>query len=89
MTNALFSIETLTVNPHHKRGQYVPAHLHLNATYLFEADENEPLHHKPDENSAAAWFGLNEAVEACSEPWMRPVYRKLNEKLEALCNPQN
>ena len=30
------------------------------------------------------WFGLGEAVEASSEPDMRVVYRKLNEKLAAL-----
>lgn len=79
----LFSIETLTVNPHKKRGVFVPAHLHLNATYLLEADETEPLRAKPDENSAVGWFALCDAVQACSEPWMRPVYEKLNEKLSA------
>ena len=87
VTDALFSIETLTVNPHHKRGTYVPAHLHLNATYLLEADESEPLHHKADENRAAGWFSLDDAVAACSEPWMRPVYQKLNDKLRAISSP--
>ena len=81
---ALFSIETLTVNPHIRRGAFVPAHLHLNATYLLTADEREPLRPKPDENSAVRWFGLSDAVQACSEPWMRPVYEKLNEKLAAI-----
>ena len=82
LSTELFSVETLTVNPHRKRGVYVPAHLHLNVTFLLEADETEPLRHKPDENSAVAWFSLDEAVAACSEPWMRPVYQKLNEKLK-------
>ena len=85
VSDQLFSIETLTVNPHVKRGKYVPAHLHLNVTYLLEADDHESLKVKPDENSDVRWFSLEEAVEACSEPWMWPVYRKLNEKLEALC----
>ncbi len=89
VTEKLYSIETLTVNPHCKRGRYVPAHLHLNATYLLEANENEPLHHKADENSAAAWFPLDEAIFACSEPWMRPVYQKLNEKLEGVCSRES
>lgn len=84
LETGLFSIETLTVNPHHKRGQYVPAHLHLNVTFLLEADASEPLRSKPDENSAVAWFPLDDAVCACSEPWMRPVYEKLNAKLRAL-----
>jgi 8-oxo-dGTP pyrophosphatase MutT (NUDIX family) len=77
----LYSLETLTVNPHMKRGRYVPAHLHLNLTYLLEADESERPTVKPDENRAVAWFPLQEAVAACSEPWMRPVYEKLNARL--------
>ena len=79
----LLSIETLTVNPHYKRGVFVPAHLHLNGTYLLIADENEPLRVKADENSAVAWFSPETAIEACSEPWMRPVYRRLNERMQA------
>ena len=82
-SDRLLSIETLTVNPHVKRGVFVPAHLHLNGTYLLLADENEPLHNKADENSAVQWFAPEEAVQASSEPWMRPVYRKLNERMKS------
>lgn len=77
----LLSIETLTVNPHMKRGKFVPAHLHLNGTYLLIADDSEPLRIKADENSAVRWFPNSEAIEACSEPWMRPVYQRLNERM--------
>ena len=77
----LLSIETLTVNPHFKRGKFVPAHLHLNGTYLLIADDTEPLRVKQDENSAVRWFLPDQAIEACSEPWMRPVYRRLNERM--------
>ena len=52
----LLSIETLTVNPHYKRGRFVPAHLHLNGTFLLLADDAEPLRVKADENSAVQWF---------------------------------
>ena len=78
----LFSIEILTVDGHIKRGKYVPSHLHLNVTYLLEADEAEVLHIKQDENSGVAWFTFEEALEKCSEPWMIEwIYKKLNEKL--------
>lgn len=77
----VYSLETLPVNPHMKRGRFVPAHLHLNLTFLLEADENAPLAAKPDENRAVGWFPLNGAVAACTEPWMRPVYEKLNARL--------
>ena len=81
-SDRLLSIETLTVNPHVKRGVFVPAHLHLNGTYLLLADEREPLRVKADENSAVAWFTPEEAIAACSEPWMRPVYRRLNDRMK-------
>ena len=81
-SDRLLSIETLTVNPHTKRGQFVPAHLHLNGTYLLIADDTEPLRIKADENSAVRWFLPDEAIQACSEPWMRPVYRRLNERMK-------
>ena len=47
----IFSLEILTVDGHEKRGVYVPSHLHLNVSYLLEADEEEVLRIKPDENS--------------------------------------
>ena len=78
---AAYSLETLTVNPHIQRGRFVPAHLHLNLTYLLEADESARLTVKPDENQAVGWFSLDGAVKACSEPWMRPIYEKLNARL--------
>lgn len=77
----VFSLETLTVNSHIKRGRFVPAHLHLNLTYLLEADESQKLTVKPDENRAVGWFPLADAVAACTEAAMRPVYEKLNTRL--------
>ena len=68
---------------HEKRGVYIPSHLHLNVTYLLEADPAAPGRCKPDENSRVDWFGLEEALAVSSEPWRRErIYRKLNAKLE-------
>lgn len=68
---------------HMKKGKYVSSHLHLNVTYLLEADEQEVLAVKPDENSGVAWFTLEEAVAASTEPWFQEnIYRKLNQKLQ-------
>ena len=81
----IYSLESLTVDGHEKRGVYVSSHLHLNVTYLIEADDAGPLAAKPDENKAVAWFGREEAVAASSEPWFRErIYQKLNDKLRAL-----
>jgi len=85
VTDALFSVEILTVDGHEKRGAYVSSHLHLNVTYLLEADPDEPLTVKEDENSGLAWFELDEAVRRSTELWMRTrIYEKLNAKLRAL-----
>ncbi len=82
LSEDIFSIEILSVEGHFKRGQYVPSHLHLNVTYLLQADENESLHIKEDENSAVGWFGLEEAVEKSNEIFFKEnIYNKLNSKL--------
>ena len=78
----IFSLEVLCVDGHEKRGKYVSSHLHLNVTYLFEADPALTIHIKPDENSGVRWFTPEDALKAVSEDWMREhVYQKLNAKL--------
>lgn len=82
VTEQIYSLETLNVMGHEKRGRYVPSHLHWNITYLLEADPRASLRIKADENSAVRWFSLEDALKNCSEPWMVDrIYRKLNEKL--------
>lgn len=71
------SLEVLPVWGHFKRGQYVSSHLHLNLSFLLEADEDEALHVKEDENSGVAWIPLNMLREKVTEPDMIPVYEKL------------
>ena len=74
----LLSLEILTVDGHEKRGVYVPSHLHYNLTYLLEADENEAVRAKYDENSGVRWFPLMDAPVVSNEPWMAErVYKKL------------
>ena len=81
----IYSLEILPVAGHVKKGQYVSSHLHLNITYLLEADPAEPVRCKPDENSRVAWFTPESAVAASTEPWFQEhIYRKLNEKLSTI-----
>lgn len=78
----IYSLEILTVNGHEKHGRYVSSHLHLNLTYLLEADPEASLRCKPDENSRVGWFSPEAAIAASSEPWFRQrIYSKLNAKL--------
>lgn len=75
------SLETLTVDGHMKRGKFVHSHLHLNLTYLVEAEESDSIRVKADENSGVGWFGLSEMFAAVSEKWMAEnVYKKLCER---------
>ena len=81
----LLSLESITVDGHVKRGEYLHSHLHLNLTYLIEADDREPLRVKPDENSGVRWFTPEAALEACTEPWMiEYVYRKLIDAVDTM-----
>ena len=83
VTEEIYSLEVLTVDGHIKKGQYVSSHLHLNITYLLEADENQTLTIKPDENKGVRWFTLSDAIKASTEKWFREnIYTKLNKKLE-------
>lgn len=83
VSEEIYSLEILCVDGHVKKGKFLSSHLHLNVTYLLEADENDTLHICREENSGAAWFGLDEALEASTEPWfVERVYKKLNDKLK-------
>ena len=43
VSEEIFSLESLTVDGHVKKGNYVSSHLHLNITYLLEADSEEQI----------------------------------------------
>ena len=77
----IFSIEILTVDGHRKHGIYGPSHLHLNVTYLLEADHTQALRVKPDENSAVAWIAVEDIPKKSTEHWfVKRIYPKLCEK---------
>lgn len=83
VSEEIFSLESLTVDGHVKKGKYVSSHLHLNVTYLLEADPKENVSVKADENSAVAWFSPEEALGKSTEPWfVEHVYKKLINKVK-------
>lgn len=83
VSEEIFSLESLTVDGHVKRGSYVSSHLHLNVTYLLKADSEEHVSVKEDENSGVAWFSPEEALKKSTEPWfVERVYGKLVEKMK-------
>lgn len=81
VTDDILSLEILTVNGHEKKGTYVPSHLHLNCTYLLEADPNAPIRIKEDENSRVGWIDFDDIVTKSTEPWfVERIYSKLSAK---------
>lgn len=79
----IYSLEIINVNGHEKRGKYVGSHVHLNITYLLEADENEEIHIKEDENSGVKWVSINNILNESSEVWIRDrVYSKIINKMK-------
>ena len=75
--SGICSLEILPVQGHVKHGRWVPSHLHMNVTYLLQAEGND-LRVKQDENSAVAWMSPEEALKKSSEPWMvERIYTKL------------
>ena len=78
----IYSIEIINVNGHEKKGKYIASHVHLNVTYLLEADEDQKIKIKEDENSGVKWFPIDEILKVSSEPWVRDrVYAKIINKM--------
>ncbi|GAB2026052.1 NUDIX hydrolase [Lactovum odontotermitis] len=81
------SIEDLTVAGHvHRKYGYVSAHLHLNVTFLFEADEADLLRKNEEETEGIAWIPLDDFVEKSTEPEMKRVYAKIISRIGELEN---
>ena len=78
----IFSLEIICVNGHVKKEKYVSSHVHLNVSYFLEADENDALKVKEDENSGVKWVDIDKVIEVSSEPWMKEIYKKLIEKMK-------
>ncbi len=71
------SLDILPVWGHVKRGKFVPAHQHLNVTYLLVADEADELTVRPGENSRVGWLPAERLLEYTNEWQMDGVYTKL------------
>lgn len=77
----ILSLDILSVMAHYKKGEYVPNHLHINATFGLIADEKVRLRIKEDENSDVAWIPIREIENYCKEKEFVKVYKKIIEKI--------
>lgn len=86
LSDGIYSIQILGVSAHEKRGKRVATHLHLDCCFLLEADENDVIRIKEDENSGIEWVNIEDVIPKISETQMIPVYTKLNDKLKGYIN---
>lgn len=85
LSEDVFSLEILSVDGHERRGKYITSHLHLNVSYLLEANADQTLTVNHEENSGVEWIKVNEIAEKSNERWfVAHVYSKLMKKVEQL-----
>lgn len=80
----IIALDIIPVQGHIKKEKYVAPHLHISAAYLMEADENETLKVKPDENSGVQWIPIDEIDIYSNEPHMKKIYNKIICKIREL-----
>lgn len=78
----IYSLEIIATSGYYRGTDYCPSHLHLNLTYLLEADEGEQIHTDESETCGAKWFDLRRAAMLSNGAWIRSIYEKLNAKLD-------
>ncbi|ENZ03266.1 hypothetical protein HMPREF1092_00452 [Clostridium thermobutyricum] len=88
ITDEIMSLDSITVNGHIKRGEYVSSHLHLNAAFLFECDENEELIVKEDENSGVRWIDIDklDSYVSPNDKHVLEIYKKILRKANIINN---
>lgn len=82
LDNSIFAVSASPIAGHVKRGQYVPAHTHLDVVYLLEADDKEELSFREEESKGVKWISFEEAVEDTIVDFIRPVHKRIIEKLK-------
>ena len=84
LSDGIYGLQILTGDSHIKRGKFVSSHLHLDCCFLFEANEEDELRIKEDENSGVKWVEIDKATKLTNEEKMKPIYAKLNSKLKTI-----
>jgi len=82
----IFSLETMSVASHFKKGKYVPSHVHLNVTYVFIADDKCAIKIAESENCDVAWKTFDELIQ--SQKWGSAmiVYPKIANRIKQYVN---
>lgn len=81
LNNNIFSLQTIAVNSHIKNNKYISSHLHLDVIYLMEADDKSPLVYRKNESNGAKWISFENATGEGINYYIKPIHKKLIEKL--------
>jgi len=79
----ILSLEILPVNGHFKNGKYVATHLHLSLCFLLEADEDEYIRPKLDENTGVRWVPNSEVLNVVSDE-DKLLFSKIMKKVDKI-----
>jgi|LSQX01.3.fsa_nt_gb 8-oxo-dGTP pyrophosphatase MutT (NUDIX family) len=82
--DGIYAIQSSPIKGHFKRGTYIPSHIHLDVTFLFEADDNIPLIIKEDENRDVVWMAVEECIKNSNIDFMKPVYDKIVKRMKTI-----
>ena len=86
LDSSIYAISASPIIGHIKRGNYIPAHTHLDVIYLLEADESLPLNYREEESKGVKWISFKEAIGEDIVDFIRPVHKRLIKKLEGKSN---
>lgn len=86
LINGIFGLSIQIVKPHIKNGKYISSHLHYDIQFLFEASEEDDLKIKCDENKDVRWLDIDTVLDKVTEEHMKPLYKKLMNKVQKLFN---
>lgn len=82
ISRQIAALDVLPVAAHWKNGCFISPHLHLNAAYLFTAEEEKNLPGNSAENEGVRWLPVENLEHWCTEKHMLPVYRKCIRRVE-------
>ena len=79
----IYAIQSAPVKGHIKSGKSVSSHIHFDVLYLMEADDRSPLKYKENESKGVKWISFEEADDKTMCDFIRPIHKKIIEKLKS------
>ncbi len=86
LDSSIYAISSSPIIGHVKRGNYIPAHTHLDVIYLLEANDSLPLNYREEESKGVKWISFKETIGEDIVDFIRLVHKRLIKKLEGKSN---